>query len=353
MFQSIRKRLNSFIGSTEEQAEKKLAEQQAEEKLTEEQPEQEPTEQAEKEPTEQQAEKKLKVSKVTRVRSALSSRLRLSEKDLDGILWQLQLDLIQSDVAVETAEKILEELKEKLTSQEVEKNKLDSFIKNSLRETLIDILAPEKEIKFLELIRNSPKPVKILFLGVNGTGKTTTMAKAAKYLMDNGFSIIFAAGDTFRAGAIEQLEKHAHNLGVKVIKHSKGADSAAVIYDAIEHATSKNIDVVMADTAGRMHTNINLMDEMKKVCRVNSPDLKIFVGDALTGNDAVEQAREFNKGVGIDAVILTKMDSDAKGGSALSIVHETKKPIILVGMGQSYGDLKEFDVNWFVDEIMS
>ena len=318
MFQSIRKRLNSFIGSTEEQAEKKL-----------------------------------KVSKVTQVRSALSSRLRLSEKDLDGILWQLQLDLIQSDVAVETAEKILEELKEKLTSQEVEKNKLDSFVKNSLRETLIDILTPEKEIKFLELIRNSPKPVKILFLGVNGTGKTTTMAKAAKYLMDNGFSIIFAAGDTFRAGAIEQLEKHAHNLGVKVIKHSKGADSAAVIYDAIEHATSKNIDVVMADTAGRMHTNINLMDEMKKVCRVNSPDLKIFVGDALTGNDAVEQAREFNKGVGIDAVILTKMDSDAKGGSALSIVHETKKPIILVGMGQSYGDLKEFDADWFVDEILS
>jgi len=362
MFQSIRKRLNSFIGNTEEQAEKKLAEQQAEEKLAEEQPkkepaeeqpEQQPTEQTEKEPTEQQIEKKLKVSKVTQVRSALSSRVRLSEKDLEGILWQLQLDLIQSDVAVETAEKILEELKEKLTSEEIEKEKLDEFVRNSLKETLIDILTPETEIKFLELIQNSPKPVKILFLGVNGTGKTTTMAKAAKYLMDNGLSVIFAAGDTFRAGAIEQLEKHAQNLSVKVIKHSKGADSAAVIYDAVEHARAKNIDVVMADTAGRMHTNINLMDEMKKVCRVNSPDLKIFVGDALTGNDAVEQAREFNNGVGIDAVILTKMDSDAKGGSALSIVHETKKPIILVGMGQTYEDLKEFDANWFVDEILS
>lgn len=318
MFQSIRKRLNSFIGNAEEQAEKKL-----------------------------------RVSKATQVKSALSSRVRLSEKDLEGILWQLQLDLIQSDVAVETAEKILEELKEKLTSEEIEKDKLDEFIRNSLREILIEILTPEKEINLLEFIQNSPKPVKILFLGVNGTGKTTTMAKAAKYLMDNGFSVIFAAGDTFRAGAIEQLEKHAQNLGIKVIKHSKGADSAAVIYDAVEHATSKNIDVVMADTAGRMHTNINLMDEMKKVCRVNSPDLKIFVGDALTGNDAVEQAREFNQGVGIDAVILTKMDSDAKGGSALSIVHEIKKPIILVGMGQSYEDLKEFDAEWFVGEILS
>ena len=353
MFQSIRKRLNSFIGNTEEQAEKKLAEQQAEEKLAEEQLEKEPAEeQPEQQPTEQ-PEKKLKISKVTQVKSALSSRVRLSEKDLEGILWQLQLDLIQSDVAVETAEKILEELKEKLTSKEIEKEKLDEFVKNSLREILIEVLTPEKEINLLELIQNSPKPVKILFLGVNGTGKTTTMAKAAKYLMDRGISVIFAAGDTFRAGAIEQLEKHAQNLSIKVIKHSKGADSAAVIYDAIEHATSKNIDVVMADTAGRMHTNINLMDEMKKVCRVNSPDLKIFVGDALTGNDAVEQAREFNKGVGIDAVILTKMDSDAKGGSALSIVHETKKPIILVGMGQTYDDLKEFDAEWFVGEILS
>ncbi len=317
MFQSIRQRLRSFISSADEQAEKKL-----------------------------------RVSKTTQVRSALSSRFILSEKDIEDILWRLQLDLIQSDVAVETAGKILEELKEKLTGREIEKAKLDEFVRNSLRETLLEIITPKTEINLLEFIRNSSKPMKMLFLGVNGAGKTTTMAKVAEYLMNNGFSIIFAAGDTFRAGAIEQLEEHARNLNIRVIKHSKGADSAAVIYDAVEHATSKNIDVVMADTAGRMHTNINLMDEMKKICRVNNPHLKIFVGDALTGNDALEQAREFNRGVGIDAVILTKMDSDAKGGSAISMVHEIKKPIIFVGMGQRYSDLQKFDAEWFVDEIL-
>jgi len=317
MFQSLREKLKSFMGSTEERADK------------------------------------VKVTRTTKIKSILSEKIRLSEKDLDGIIWQLQLDLIQSDVAVETAEEILEELKQKLTSKEIEKDNLDEFIKDSLREILVEVLTPEKEINFLEFIKNSAKPVKLLFLGINGTGKTTTMAKVARHLMDNGFSVIFAAGDTFRAGAIEQLEKHAQNLGVKVIKHSKGADSAAVIYDAVEHATSKNVDVILADTAGRMHTNVNLMDEMKKICRVNNPDLKIFVGDALTGNDAVEQAREFNQGVGIDAIILAKMDTDAKGGCALSMVHETKKPIIFVGMGQGYDDLKEFDAEWFVKEILS
>jgi len=185
----------------------------------------------------------------------------------------------------------------------------------------------------------------IVFFGVNGTGKTTTIAKLAYYLMQNGLKVVLASGDTFRAGAIEQLEKHADALGIKVISHQKGADSAAVVYDAVEHARAKNIDVVLADSAGRMQTNVNLMDEMRKIVRVIQPDLKLFVGDALTGNDAVEQARRFNEAVGVDGIILSKLDADAKGGSAISIAYEIKKPILFVGVGQEYTDLKEFDPN--------
>jgi fused signal recognition particle receptor len=170
--------------------------------------------------------------------------------------------------------------------------------------------------------------------------------------MNNGVSVVLAAGDTFRAGAIEQLELHGSRLGVKVIKHQKGADAAATIFDAVDHAKARNIDVVLADSAGRMQTNANLMSEMNKIIRVNKPDLKIFVGDSLTGNDAVEQARTFNDSIGIDGVILTKMDADAKGGCAISIAYEIKKPIMFVGVGQEYEDLMEFDNRWFVGEIV-
>ncbi|MCK4491255.1 MAG: signal recognition particle-docking protein FtsY, partial [Candidatus Altiarchaeales archaeon] len=213
-------------------------------------------------------------------------------------------------------------------------------------------ITPQEDIDFLEFISECEKPCKLIFVGVNGTGKTTTIAKVARYLMRNNLSVVLAAGDTFRAGAIEQISRHAQNLGVNTIKHQKGADAAAVIYDAIEHARSKGIDVVLADTAGRMQTNINLMDELRKITRVNKPHLSIFVGDALTGNDAVDQAKKFNDAIGVDAIILTKMDADAKGGSALSIVNETRRPIIFMGTGQNLEDLEEFDREWFVAEII-
>jgi len=317
MFQSLKKKVKEFIGKTEEIAEREI-----------------------------------KLSKATKIKGILRKDIKLSEKDLEGILYDLQLDLIQNDVAVETTETILQELKEKLLGREIERENLDRFIKNSLRETLLDVLTPEEEVDILSIIQKSEKPFKIVFFGVNGTGKTTTIAKVAKYLMDNNLSIVLAAGDTFRAGAIEQIEKHSESLGVKLIKHQKGADAAAVIYDAIEHAKAHRIDVVLADTAGRMQTNVNLMDEMKKICRVNKPDIKIFVGDSLTGNDAVDQAERFNKEIGIDAIILTKMDADAKGGSALSIANITKRPILFIGTGQGYEDLKRFDRNWFVEQIL-
>jgi len=317
MFQSLKRRLYSFIGKAE-----KTAEQKAE------------------------------LTVETKVKGILRRRIKLSEGDLENILWDLQLDLIQSDIAVETTDLILERLKERLRDREIDKGKIREFVRSSLREVLMDVLTPEKDIDFIELIRNSKKPVRLVFLGINGSGKTSTIAKVAHLLMKNNFSVVFAAGDTFRAGAIEQLTKLGENLGIKTIAHHKGSDSAAVIYDAIEHAKARRIDVVLADTAGRMHTKINLMDEMKKICRVSKPTLKIFVGDALTGNDAVDQAGIFNREIGIDAIILTKMDADVKGGSALSITNETKKPIIFIGTGQGIDDLREFDPEWFLDKII-
>jgi len=292
------------------------------------------------------------LSAATKIKSAVTGKVVLTEGDIGDMLHELQMDLLQSDVAMETAEYITADIKKKLVGTQTEKDRLSEVVKQKIHEVIEDTVMPAGRMDVLGRIRESQKPFKIVFLGVNGTGKTTTIAKTAKYLTKSGFSVVLAAGDTFRAGAIEQLQKHAANIGLKVITHQKNADSAAVIFDAVEHAKARNIDVVLADTAGRMQTNVNLMDELKKIVRVNKPDLKIFVGDSLTGNDAVEQARKFNQEIGIDAVILTKIDADAKGGSALSIAHEIRKPIIFVGMGQGYEDLKEFDKDWFIKNIL-
>ena len=301
---------------------------------------------------EEKGEYKPQLTVSTKIKSAVTGKVVLTTNDLDDVLFELHLDLLQSDVAMQTADYITAEIKKKLVGAEMEKDGVSAAVKNKINEVIEETISPENEFNLLERIRQSQKPFKIVFLGVNGTGKTTTIAKVAAYLMKNGFTVVLAAGDTFRAGAIEQLQKHASNIGVKVITHQKNADSAAVIYDAIEHAKAKNIDVVLADTAGRMQTNINLMDELKKITRVNKPDLRIFVGDALTGNDAVEQARKFNSEIGLDGIILTKIDADVKGGSALSITHEVKKPILFVGVGQRYDDLKEFNREWFVKNIL-
>jgi fused signal recognition particle receptor len=294
----------------------------------------------------------VKLSTITQIKGIFRKTIRLNEKDLDGVLTELQMDLLENDVAMETSEAILQDLRERLLNRDIDKESLDHYIKVSIKKTLIDVLTPDNEVDLLGSITEGEKPYKIVFFGVNGTGKTTTIAKMAKMLMDNGFSVVLAAGDTFRAGAIEQIEKHADSVGVKLIKHQKTGDAAAVMFDAVAHAKARNIDVVLADTAGRMQTNVNLMDEMKKIVRVNQPDLKIFIGDSLTGNDALDQAEKFNSDIGIDAIILTKMDADAKGGAALSISHVTNKPVIYVGMGQKYEDLKKFDREWFVSQIV-
>ncbi|MFH1054817.1 MAG: signal recognition particle-docking protein FtsY [Candidatus Altiarchaeota archaeon] len=292
------------------------------------------------------------ITAATKIKAAVTGKAKLTESDVEDTLWQLQTDLMQGDVSVETADYIIAELKKRLIGLEVTGGSASDEIKATVKSVLEETLTPKKEVNLIESVRNGPRPYKILLLGVNGTGKTTTMAKIARLLMDNGFSVVFAAGDTFRAGAIEQLQEHAQRLGVKIVSHKKGADSAAVIYDAIEHAKARNIDVILADTAGRMHSKANLMDELKKIIRVNKPDMTLFIGDALAGNDAIEQAATFDQAVGFDAAILAKMDADAKGGSALSIVHSTGKPIIYIGVGQKYEDLKEFDKNWFIGNLI-
>ena len=225
----------------------------------------------------------------------------------------------------------------------------------ALKQAIYEILSIDENFDLIEKIiekQTDEKPYIILVLGVNGTGKTTTIAKLAHYFKNNNFSSVVAASDTFRAGAIEQLSKHMKNVGIRVIKHEYKSDPASVAFDAINHAKAKNVDVVLVDTAGRQVTDKNLMVELQKIVRVAEPDLKIFIGDSLAGNDALFQAKEFKKNIGIDANILTKNDADANGGAALSISFETKKPIIFIGTGQGYDDLEEFSKEKFVASIL-
>ncbi|MHA2061633.1 MAG: signal recognition particle-docking protein FtsY [Candidatus Sifarchaeia archaeon] len=284
----------------------------------------------------------------------------LSEDQIDDVLWELQLILLENDVALSVATEIGELMKQQLTGEKVGRLKsTKKFVYSALRNTILEILKVEG-IDLFELAKNSKQqgqPLAIVFLGVNGTGKTTTLAKLTDLFQKKGFSVVLAASDTFRAGSIEQIEIHANRLGVRVIKHKYGSDSAAVAFDAVSHASAKNIDIVLIDTAGRMQTNKNLMGEMEKIVRVlkrieDANVITVFVGDSLAGNDAVEQAREFNDAVGIDASILTKVDADAKGGAAISIAHVTKKPIIFIDIGQEYKDLDAFYPQKFAEKIV-
>ena len=272
----------------------------------------------------------------------------ISEKKLDELLWNLELSLLEADVALEVVEKIKEGVKKRLVG--TPRKEAKKLVEEAIKEAIESILK-ESEGNFFKEIESKEKPYVIMFVGVNGSGKTTAIAKLAYQLKKKGYSCVIAACDTFRAGAIEQLEKHAEKIGVKLIKHDFGADPAAVAYDAIQHAKAKHKDFVLIDTAGRMQTNINLMEEMKKIKRVAQPHLTIFVGDALTGNDAIEQARKFNEYVGIDGVILTKVDADAKGGAALSIAYTIKKPLYFIGIGQEYEDQIPFKAEWMIKRI--
>jgi fused signal recognition particle receptor len=284
------------------------------------------------------------------VKTEKRSARGISEEKLDDLLWELEVGLLESDVAYTVIESIKKDIKEELRHASFERGKINEMVEGVLKNAISHVLK-SSEIDFMDFIINSKKPIVIMFVGVNGSGKTLAIAKIATLLKKNSISSVMAAGDTFRAGAIEQLSIHADKVGVKIIKHGSGADPAAVAYDAIDHAKAKHKDVVLLDTAGRVQTNINLMDEMAKIKRVAKPDLIIFVGDALSGNDAVEQAKRFNEVVGIDGVILTKVDTDAKGGSALSVAYTIGKPLLFIGMGQGYEDHIPFEPDWMLDNI--
>jgi len=278
----------------------------------------------------------------------------LKETTIDSVLDDLEIVLLQSDVALRVVERLSRDLRKELAGRKLRygvdaEEAIRSCLERSTRAMLV-----RPTIDLPAAIRaQSPKPYTILFVGVNGTGKTTTVAKLAGWLRAQGFSSVIAAGDTFRAGAIEQLLVHGERLGIRVVRQQEGSDPAAVAFDAVQHARAKGVDVVLVDTAGRQHTNENLIEEAKKIRRVVAPALTVFVGDALSGNDVLEQARLFDKAVGIDGLILTKLDADTKGGAALSATYITKKPILFVGVGQGYGDFRPFDPDWLVRRLFA
>jgi len=280
----------------------------------------------------------------------------ISEKDVSDILWELELSLLESDVAIDVANVVVESVKEDLVGQKIRRsNDIEKYTYEALKKAVSKIIDIDGKsmTSLIEEKKIEGKPLVVMFVGINGTGKTTTIGKLADYYMKKGYTPVVAASDTFRAGAIEQITHHTDKLGVKIVKHEKGSDPAAVAFDAVEHAKAKGKELVLIDTAGRMQTNTNLMDEMKKIKRVSKPDLIIFVGDALTGNDAVEQATKFNDAIDIDGVILTKADADSKGGASLSIGYVIGKPIMFLGIGQGYDDIKEYDPDWMLEQIFS
>ena len=282
-----------------------------------------------------------KKSIFTKIKSKF--KFKITEEYFEEIFSELEFALLENNVALEVVEKIKSDLKTELIGIEIEKNKVEQEIKKALKIS-IESLFPES-LNILEKIKSKKEPYVVLFFGINGSGKTTSLAKLTSLLLKNNISCILAASDTFRAASIEQLEFHGKKLNVKVIKSQYKADPASVAFDAITHAKKHNIKVVLIDTAGRMYTKQDLMKEMEKITRVSEPDLKIFVAEAITGNDAVTQAQQFNDAIGIDGIILTKSDVDEKGGSIISVSYVTGKPILYLGTGQNYKDLQKFDEN--------
>ncbi|MEK9635334.1 MAG: signal recognition particle-docking protein FtsY [Candidatus Woesearchaeota archaeon] len=281
--------------------------------------------------------KKLK-SSLNKFKENFNVVKKIDESKSKKIINDLEDSLITSNIAYSVIEKLIEDIKDNKSKE----------IKSTLKKSLDEILSVDK----INILDNSNKPTKIMFIGVNGAGKTTTIAKIANLILKNKKSCVIAAGDTFRAAAIEQINEHGKNLGVKVISHDYGSDSTAVAYDAVDHAKSKKIDFVLIDTAGRNQANKDLMNELKKMKNKINPDFTIMVIDSMVGNDSIEQAKNFEEEIGIDGFVMTKTDAEETGGSILSVIYETKKPIVYLGSGQNYEDLTSFDKEKIIKQIL-
>lgn len=275
------------------------------------------------------------------------TKVKISEEKFEKLFEELEMILLENNVAYEVIDKIKEDLKMDIVNVPV--SNVRKTIQESLRKSIEDVLN-FKKINLIEKVKEK-KPYVILFLGVNGAGKTTTIAKLCNLFLKNNLKCVLVASDTFRAASIQQLEEHAKKLGVNVIKHDYGADPASVAFDGIKHAEARNIDVVLIDTAGRQHSNANLMDELRKINRVAKPDFKIFIGESITGNDIIEQVKQFNSAVEIDGIILSKLDVDDKGGAAISVSYVTGKPILYFGSGQLLEDLREFNKEDIINNL--
>jgi fused signal recognition particle receptor len=288
-----------------------------------------------------------------RIKSKIQ-KVKISEKEFEIYSEELEMLLLENNVALEVSEKIIKELKEKVVGEEFLKKEIEGQIKENLRDIIEEILI--EPFSIVDRIRGktadqAKDPYVILFCGINGTGKTTTIAKIADHLKKNGISCALAASDTFRTAAIEQIKKHGEKLGIKVIAHEYGSDPAAVAFDAIKYAKRNFINCVLIDTAGRMHTAKNLIREIEKIAKVCKPDLKIFVGESITGNDIIEQVKSFDWALNIDGIVLTKADIDEKGGTALSVSYILKKPILYLGTGQEYNKIEVFDKHKFIEKL--
>jgi len=282
------------------------------------------------------------------------TKVKISEKEFNIYAEELEMLLLENNVALEVAEKMVKELKGRMVGKELLKKEIEGEINEAFKDIINEILIEPFDI--IERIKEksedqSKKPYVILFCGINGTGKTTSIAKIAHALKKKNISCVLAAADTFRAASIEQLKAHGEKIGVPVIANDYESDPAAVSFDAIQYAEKNNIKCVLIDTAGRMHTAKNLMAQIEKINRVSKPDLKIYVGESTTGNDAIEQVRSFNFAVNIDGIILSKADIDEKGGTALSVGYVTKKPILYLGTGQEYNKIEPFDKEKFIKRL--
>jgi fused signal recognition particle receptor len=286
------------------------------------------------------------------VKRAATGKALIKREELQAPLEELEMALIQGDVEMSVAQEITDRIEEELIGQtraQVQTGEI--VVQNAIGDALKDVISVG-QFDFDARIAEAEKPVTIIFTGVNGVGKTTTIAKLARRFEQQGLSVVMANGDTYRAGANEQIQEHADALDTKLISHQQGGDPAAVLYDAVEYAEANDIDVVLGDTAGRLHTSNDLMAQLEKIDRVVDPDMAIFVDEAVAGQDATQRAKQFNDAAEIDGVVLTKADADSQGGAAVSIAHVTGKPILFLGTGQGYDDLERFDPDVIVERVV-